>query len=183
METGVPLVEIRTSEIMKQIGVDPSVPMSFKQRLEVQDQILSGAVKQWQAERQFFVSDRSPLCFAMYTLADVTGQLTEEETTHLLQYVERCFALTNSLFTMVMLLQPGIPVVDDPNKATAALNKAYMEHLNTIMTGLIHDERLLSAAFFCKRATTDLKVRVRCLDDAISRSHERLFRGKSQYLH
>jgi hypothetical protein len=134
--------------------------MNFETRLRVQQQVLIAAEEVWQTEDQPFVTDRTPIDMMAYTLADIQGS-TDVDISEFERYMKRCFEVTNKYFDALIVLQPGIPLVHAEGKA--ALNRAYMEHLNAIVLGLCHDERLKCAVLCIKRDMTDLEDRVRTI--------------------
>ncbi len=142
---GMPFVRTGTSEVFRECGLDPSKPMDFDKRLWIQHKILDAAEKIWKAEKNQFITDRTPLDMAAYTLADIQG-CTEVDFTGLEKYLGRCFEATNKFFRMLVLIQPGIPLVHEEGKA--ALNESYLEHLNYLILGLCNDKRV-KGEFIC----------------------------------
>jgi hypothetical protein len=138
-ETGLPFVITQTSAVFREYGLDPAEPMDFRTRLDIQTKVLAAAEVVWAEEAGAFITDRTPLDMVAYTLGDIQGT-TVVDAAALADYVERCFTVTNQLFTQLVMIQPGIPLVAAPGKA--ALNPAYLEHLNSLIIGLCHDERL-----------------------------------------
>ncbi len=156
-KTGMPFVRTSTSEVFKECGLDPSKPIEFVKRLWIQHKILDAAEKEWEAEHREFITDRTPLDMAAYTLADIQGS-TQVEIRELEGYLRRCVDTTNHFFKMLVLVQPGIPLVHEEGKA--ALNQAYLEHLNFLILGLCHDDRI-KGTFLC------LPRNVRKIDDRV----------------
>jgi hypothetical protein len=156
--TGVPFVRTATTEVFRECGLDPSQPMDFDKRLWIQHRILDAAEKIWSAERSGFITDRTPLDMAAYTLADIHGN-TKANFKDLEEYLERCFKATNGFFRTIVLIQPGIPLVHEEGKA--ALNEGYLEHLNYLMMGLCNDGRI-SSRFFC------LPREVKAIEDRVN---------------
>jgi len=92
-----------------------------------------------------------------YTLGDIQGK-TDVEFENLENYLNQCFELTNDIFQHLFILQPAIPLVYETGKA--ALNKAYIEHLNSIILGLCHDECLKIPVTIIPRQVLDLQQRI-----------------------
>ncbi|MGZ8172989.1 AAA family ATPase [Methylobacter sp.] len=159
--TGVPYVSSQARAAYAMFGIDPSNDQSsFDQRLAVQGKILDFAEAEYKAVGSLFITDRTPMDFAAYVLADVQrANLTDEQTDQALAYVERCYQLTNLYFSSLILIQPAIPFVE---RAARPSNKAYLEHVHILMTGLIADpnSKLFCAKHFLKKAITDLNRRV-----------------------
>ena len=161
-KTGMPFVRTGTSEVFKQHDLDPSKPMDFQQRLWIQHKILDTAKELWHAEQRQFITDRTPLDMAAYTLADIQGE-TEVNFPELECYLNRCFEATNRLFKVLVLIQPGIPLMHEAGKA--ALNEGYLEHLNYLILGLCNDARIKSRFIFLDRDVTTLEDRISLILD------------------
>jgi hypothetical protein len=161
-------VKTDTGAVFKRQGLHPAAPMDFNTRLEIQHQVLEAAVQVWQAETSDFITDRTPLDFIAYTLADIQGA-TEVDFAALTIYLTRCFAVTNQFFNLLAVLQPAIPLVEEPGKA--ALNPAYMEHLNMIIQGLCHHDYLLCPTIILKKDIIRLEERMAAIFSAWSQQH------------
>ncbi len=157
-KTGMPFVKTSTSEVFEQSGLHPAEPMDFKTRIWIQHQVIDAAERVWQAEQGSFVTDRTPVDMIAYTLGDIQGT-TEADFNELKNYMDHCFEVTNKYFTRLAVIQPAIPLVFEKGKAK--LNRAYMEHLNTVIMGLCSDERLERPSLIVKRSITDIGDRVR----------------------
>lgn len=156
-QTGLPFLKTSTSQVFQQHGLDPATPLEFNTRLHIQQRVLTAAVEIWQTAPKAFVTDRTPIDFMAYTLADIQGN-TEVDFVQLESYLTQCFDITDQFFTQLVIIQPAIPLVYEPGKA--ALNKAYMEHLNTIILGLCHDERLHCPVKVLNRQRVKMEERV-----------------------
>ncbi len=156
--TGMPFLKTVTSEVFQQCGLDPSHPMDFKKRLWIQHKILDAAEKIWQTKEEQFITDRTPLDMMAYTLADIQGT-TEVNFDELEGYLARCIDVTNTFFALVVLVQPGIPLMHEEGKA--ALNEGYLEHLNYVILGLCNDDRIRGTFVYLHRAMTSLDDRVK----------------------
>ena len=162
------------SGVFEEMSLDPAVTYDFATRLNVQRAILKHLDRVYgQAEDDVnTVTDRTPLDLLLYTYADVQNDnLTDEDAAALAQYAEDCIECLNRRFTMVMIVQPGIPVVPAPGKAS--LNTAYIEHLNLLALGLMSDERIETKVAYIPRAMTDLDERTDATFDTLTRFIER----------
>ncbi len=153
-------VRTTTSQVFANLGLDPAEPMDFKTRLFVQNHVLDAAEQVWQSSAQPFISDRTPIDMIAYTLADIQGK-TEVDFDLLNKYIDRCFASTNQFFQNLAIIQPGIPLVYEQGKA--ALNAAYIEHINVLVIGLCSDRRLKANVVCNDREAIDLDLRIRNL--------------------
>jgi predicted ATPase len=152
-----PFVRTTTSQVFAQLGLDPAEPMDFQTRLFVQNHVLDAAQQVWQNSATPFISDRTPIDMIAYTLGDIQGK-TEVDFDLLNQYIDRCFASTNQFFQNLAIIQPGIPLIYEEGKA--ALNAAYIEHINILVIGLCSDRRLVANVFCNAREAIDLEIRV-----------------------
>ncbi|MBI5557956.1 MAG: AAA family ATPase [Deltaproteobacteria bacterium] len=155
--SGLMFLQTTTSEVFARNGLDPSAPMDFPTRIWIQHKVVEAAEAVWQSASAAFVSDRTPIDMMAYTLADIQGA-TEVDFAELEGYLEHCFQATNRFFCGLAVIQPAIPLVHAEGKA--ALNRAYMEHLNVLIKGLCCDERLRCPVKFIDRGTLDLDERV-----------------------
>lgn len=171
---GIPFVETSVSAIWYSLGYDPAKEYDFATRLTVQEEILKrvDAIYAKYAGLDF-ITDRTPLDMAAYTLGDAIGDRVPAECQDRLDaYVRACFDVTNKRFGLVLLVQPGIPLVDAPGKA--AMNRGYIEHLNSLILGLTVDERLTSHHYYMPRAITKHEERLGALESAVDRAKSRV---------
>lgn len=163
-------VETSVSAIWRELGYDPATTYDFGTRLMIQEEILKRVdfvLSQYAGGE--FITDRTPIDMAAYTLADAIGdRVPPTMQKRLAKYVEDCFHSTNRRFGMVLLIQPGIPLIDEPGKAP--INEGYIEHLNSLILGLTVDERLKPAHFYMPRSVTDIDERVGALESAVLRA-------------
>lgn len=131
--------------------------MDFKTRLFVQNHVLDAAEQVWKNSETPFISDRTPIDMIAYTLGDIQGK-TAVDFDLLSQYIDRCFASTNQFFQNLAIIQPGIPLVYEEGKA--ALNAAYIEHINVLVIGLCSDRRLKANVFCNDRDVIDIDSRI-----------------------
>ena len=153
----IPFVRTTTSQVFAQLGLDPAESMDFKTRLFVQNHVLDAAEQIWRNSATPFISDRTPIDMIAYTIGDIQGK-TEVDFDLLSQYIDRCFASTNKFFHKLAIIQPGIPLVYEEGKA--ALNAAYIEHINVLVIGLCGDRRLKANVFCNHRDAIALDVRI-----------------------
>ena len=154
----VPFLKTGTSEVFRQSGLDPAMPMTFEKRMWIQDRVLDAAEAVWRGAEGGFVTDRTPVDMMAYALADVRGD-TPADFSRMAGYLGRCFESANSFFDVLVVVQPGIELVYEEGKA--ALNLAYMEHLNYLMLGLAGDERLTARVVRLGRGAASVEERVK----------------------
>lgn len=171
---GIQFVETSVSAIWRSLGYDPAKEYDFATRLMVQEEILKrvDAIYAKYAGLDF-ITDRTPLDMAAYTLGDAIGDRVPADCqVRLANYVNACFDVTNRRFGMVLLIQPGIPLVDAPGKA--AMNVGYIEHLNSLILGLTVDERLTSFHYYMPRGIVKHEDRLSALESSVDRAKGRV---------
>jgi len=157
--TGVPFVKSSTRAIFEMMGLSVNEPMTFKERLAVQQKILEVAEESYSCLDSIFITDRSPMDYAAHMMAEALAiNLTANQSSCLMEYVGECYRVNNLYFSSLILLQPALSIVEEAGRPT---NKAYLEHINLIMIGLIADpdNKLHCAKHFMKKSVTNLRRR------------------------
>ncbi|MGE0886302.1 MAG: AAA family ATPase [Blastocatellales bacterium] len=162
--TGKQFVRTRVTEVFKQHGLHAAQDMDFETRLNIQYRILEACEEDWQKAEADFITDRTPVDFLAYTLGDIQGK-TEVNYESFETYFKRCIDLSNRLFHTLIVLQPGIPLTEAEGKA--ALNKAYIEHINSLIIGLCHDQRVNSRIITVERGVIEFDERIRLISEAL----------------
>jgi hypothetical protein len=168
------LLFLRTSATgtFERLGLDPKKDYSFGQRLSIQNEILKDFEKVYRSAGRPFVADRTPLDTLAYMVADVQREnVTELESKELEAYIKECYRVLNAYFPIVVIVQPGIPIVEEAGKAPGLM--AYIEHINSLVLGFMVDERYSGEHYFIPRRRTDMEERISCLDYARARSVEK----------
>ena len=179
---GVTYIESNVSGIFRELDLDPSVTYPFEVRLSVQELILKRLDEAYAAVRPDVqaVTDRTPLDLMMYTLGDIAGNTVSDDLQPRVQkYLSDCIGCTNKRFSMLLIVQPGIPVVEAPGKASTSA--AYIEHCNSLVLGLSVDERIRPSHFYLPRSMTDLTERVAALEYAVNKVRMRALSEREGY--
>ncbi len=163
-KTGIPFVRTSTSEVFRRAGLDPAASLDFNKRLWIQNETLEAAKGVWEAAGKSFITDRTPVDMMAYTLGDIQGS-TQADFNEVEDYLERCFTFTNRFFDALVIVQPGIPLVHEQGKA--ALNRAYIEHLNYLILGLTEDPRLTARVIRLGRETMGINDRVKTVFEGL----------------
>lgn len=165
---GVPFVQTSASEVFKMMGFDPKADYDFKVRMLIQNEILDASEKLWRAQKGDFITDRTPIDMLAYTIADIQREnLDKDDEKIFMDYQRSCIDVLNRQFSMLVVIQPGIKLVEAEGKAPA--NEAYIEHINTLVVGIVNDARIGCSKFIMSRKTTDLRRRLDVLDQAVER--------------
>lgn len=170
---GLEFVQTSLSAIFKDMGYDPAEKFDFATRLTIQEEILRRTDRMYAAVGpKPAITDRTPVDYIAYTMGDAIGDaVPEDQQARFKKYVQNCIDVTNKRFGVLLVVQPGIPVVAEEGKA--ALNHAYIEHLNSIILGLSVDERIKAAHFYIPRHMTGMEDRIAALDFAVNRAKKR----------
>lgn len=186
-KVGIPFVKTTTAQVFAKYGLSPKADLPLHVRLAHQELIMHELVSQWrraQSEHDgMFVSDRTPIDMATYMMADITrgavlgGAKDPVETgNRVLGYVDKCLELTHELFSVVVLVQPGIPLVDA--EGSAPTEPAYIEHFNLIARGILAGKNIDFRRYVMPREMLDLNRRVdalqKCMVDSVSAYKARL---------
>lgn len=174
-EQNVTVLETSTSAVYAAIGYNPAVDYDLGTRLAIQMVILDALTKQYEAATRtstLWISDRTPIDLATYMLADVMRSSCNgnpELSAAVVDYVDKCFALANRFFSIMVLVQPGIVTPTD-REGKAPGHRAYQEHFNHLAFGLLMDQRMGGRHFFLKREVLDLQERKKSLFNAVTSS-------------
>ena len=152
------------------MGISPQADLDFSFRLTIQEEILKSLTEQYKAAKNgIFIADRTPVDMMAYTLAEVQRTtMTPELDERLQAYMRRCVGVCNQYFGTLIVVQPGIELVDDPTKAPA--NYGYIEHINALVCGLVTRGDLTAQHFYISRETTAMEGRLKAVDYCVRRS-------------
>ena len=138
-ESGLAFARTSTSEVFARHGLDPAEPIDGVTRLKLQQEILREGERVWGSYPGGFVTDRTPLDMAAYTLVGVQGD-ARVCASALRGYMRECFRAMGEHFDLSIQVQPGIELVSEAGKA--ACDAVYIEHLNVVMMGLAQDPEI-----------------------------------------
>lgn len=176
-QQNIPFVRTDVAGILRTLGVDPKADISIEGRLATQEAILYGLTEQYKHAESLttlWITDRTPIDLASYMLADVqraTMADNPELAAMVNRYVDRCIEVANAHFATIVLVNPGIQVVEAEGKAPGC--PAYMEHLTMLQAGLMLREDLRTPHFMLPRSMTDLQARVKAIGSVFMRVMER----------
>jgi len=173
-------LQTNTSEVFKKHDIDPKKDYSFRDRLFIQMLILDNAIAVYDsAKSHAVITDRTPVDMLAYTMADIQRENMNEELANIFFfYAEACIRATNKYFSMIALIQPGIPLKEDPDKAPA--NPAYMAHINTLCKGLMLDSEIMVPAMSLGEDLVDLDDRVMAIDIAYQNVMAKMMNAASE---
>lgn len=180
-EAGVPALYTSASGVFAEMGLDPKADYPLAQRLDVQRRILDSFEKQYRAvEGGIFIADRTPIDMMAYTIADIQRANVPSELEGVIEsYLKDCIEVSNATFSILMVVQPGIPVVEAEGKAPGSF--AYTEHINHLVMGIVVSEAIESAHYYVPRDMLELEQRVECMKYAVRRTQEKFEKAKEAY--
>jgi predicted ATPase len=166
-------LDASVTKIIRAAGYDPSAAgaYDFSTRLDLQAIVLSGCERIYASAPvgMTVITDRTPLDMLAYTLAEAIGNRVEDkDQDRLARYIADCFEVSNRYFSTILLLQPGIPL-QEGRDGKAVANRAFVEHLNSLMLGLTVDPRLKTAHFYIPRSYLTVEERIAAVDSATRR--------------
>lgn len=165
-------LETSVSSVFEKLGHKPNEKFDFETRLTIQEQILIHLARLYrEGEGYNVITDRTPIDMLAYTMSEAVGDVVKPELQpRLTSYVNKCFELTNNHFAGILVVQPGIPLVVEEGKA--AINAAYIDHLNALVIGLCSDERMKTPHYYIPKARTDMEERLKCVSVANQRTFD-----------
>lgn len=173
--SGAILVETTVSQVFKSHGLDPAGQISFDDRMTVQEAILETLTDQYMEaadKAPVFITDRTPVDLAAYTLASIGGdtlQGSDERAKYVADYIDRCILTANRHFSVMIAVQPGIPV-EKVREGKASSCPGFIAHLNAVVLGVLNDERCKFERAILLRSLLDLDDRVENVASIVERN-------------
>lgn len=160
-ELGIEFVQGSATPIFQKFGRMPADALPFAERLEIQFELLNDYEQRLSGKRDF-ITDRNPIDYIAYTLAELNNAVAIEQVKlgelKLSQYVSRCFEVSNACLDMGLLVQPGIPLMNDDTKGVCSL--MMIEKLNLLMASSVCDYRSMVPYFIIDREVIDMGERI-----------------------
>jgi hypothetical protein len=128
-------------DVARKFGYNPVGEMSLKDRLAMQILVLDDHVEKLKSAERPAITDRTPLDFFAYTLAQfgMTSheQADEETITAAWHFANKCLEVTKQCYDMVFVLDPLKVYEVDTTKATPAVNPAFQLHIHALIHGAL----------------------------------------------
>lgn len=157
--TGLEYRPFKTSTIMAKAGWTLDRVKTLEDRVAVQEVIINGAETFFKDNRTLYVTDRSPLDFAAYLLADARNEpITPELDARVEGLILRCIEMCNAHFAGIVILYHDIPYVEREDRPH--VNRSYQEHHHTLLSGLAGHPNLATPVFYIRRGITPLEMRI-----------------------
>ncbi|WP_151708854.1 hypothetical protein [Acinetobacter brisouii] len=169
-KTGALLVKMDISSIQRELGYDSAnQSYDFDTRMTIQEALLQRFNAIYATHKgKDAVCDRTPLDLIGYTLGVVDDTLTPEQSNRVQRYISQCIDSANCNFASIVLVQPGIKIVESEKSAKSIA--AYIEKLNMIYLGVLCDERLKIQRNYLPKWMTDLDRRVKACELSLGRA-------------
>lgn len=156
---GITFMPARTTQIWAEMGLTPG-PLDPDTRMRFQDRVLEAHIEDCKNVDGPAISDRCPLDFITYLMIDLQG--TDFDFKRVEAYLNHCVDTINRFGTAVVLLQPGLPYVEDEGKLRKCLVR--QELFNCVVGSLMLTTDLMPPVFRMGRDTLDLKERIDTLN-------------------
>ena len=168
---GIEFMKTDSAGVFERFGLDPQSDYSFSDRLFLQNEILNEAIKVYkQADFKQAITDRTPIDMLAYMMADIKREtLTENDDLQFMEYFGRCMETANRYMSVVVIVQPGIPVKDDPTKATATFG--YIQHISDLIKGVSLSEMLTVPKYYIGSKVLELSSRMVAIEKAIDKAY------------
>lgn len=166
-------IKTDASSVFKKRGITPKDTLHPEIRLNVQEEILKTLRDQYlSVDGNLRITDRTPIDMMAYTIANLSNAIMDDDMQkRYFKYLKDCIDLTNQMFSVIVVVQPGIPIIDEPDKAPA--NEAYIDHLSHLIMGLTVGERIKVDHYYIPRYMTDIERRIEAVEFAMNRTLER----------
>ena len=164
---GCDYVTLSVSKILADMGMTTKqVSDCSDTRLELQQELLRRSNIAFFEKAGSFISDRTPIDIAAYTLADaIEGYYSDAQWSVVQQIVDDCIEITNNAFHCLLMLrpEPSIGYKAEPGKPMPDM--AYQMHHSIVIAGLMREEELtVPVQKMRKGKATDLPSRLAVLE-------------------
>lgn len=155
--TGLHYHDAGVTRIMKEIGYNPVADLPIDDRLKAQQYLLKRYEEELLDIKTPFITDRSPVDFIGYMLAEVTMHNTDcEQGQNVIDYVDACLRTSERFFDALFVLRPLPHFEADPTKPPP--NIAYQQAHQFLVEGAMRSISNNVGCFIL--TTTDLERRV-----------------------
>lgn len=172
-------IETSVGSIFKDLGIPVAARLSFEHRQRIQEETLKRLTAAYSAVdlKRGAIVDRTPIDLIAYTMADAVADFVPEEHQEwFADYVDKCYEVANKHLSCVIVVQPGIKIVDEGKSAVP--NAAYIEHLNMLCRAAIAETKMTIPAWHLKRDTLSMEARLKavesCSNAAVAKASEEL---------
>ena len=182
-ETGIPYIESTVNLVGKELGLNVNADLSFDDRMFLQEHVLKDHIKNITAITGPFITDRSPIDFAAYALGTLGLKSfgNSDQDKRLMCYIDECILATNRMFSLIVLVQPGIAYIDEEGKPNSS--SAYQELIHNLCSSWVHDDRIKMTCFKMSRVLVDPIDRVNAVKHLWGNIVEESMSNRPKILH
>lgn len=170
-EFGYGFIRTSISDVLKGLGKDPAKTMTIRERIDAQMAILDALDSEWNRAvmnpDMIWIADRTPIDLMAYAAGDVSpyNRMTEAEA-EAFELCQRAVESACRKFDLTIMMQMGIPVVEDPQgKLRASQCPVYRKKLEVLIRGF-GDEHM-SNFYIMDKNCVDLYERVKKVSDLV----------------
>ena len=186
-EMGLAFIDGSCSGLFERLGMIPSQPLNFKDRLMVQTEILDRYLEKMSGQ-QNFVTDRTPFDYIGYTLAELNALAVMGENQPAIEaavegYLTACKSALNTTLDLAFFVSPGIPLVAAEGKG--AHSKPYIQHVSYVIEAYTHDinAHRFGGTMYVPASYIDLDVRTKFCVDSLNLIRESALAGDDDIVH
>jgi hypothetical protein len=130
-----PFLEFKTTELVAELGMSPVAELTLADRFKVQNHLLERFWQISQAAPRPFVSDRTPLDFLTYMLAEVpmVSDIPAELQRRIFEFTDKAVQVADSTYLAIFTVR-SLPIYE-VNPKRPAPNPAYHRHYEMILEG------------------------------------------------
>lgn len=158
-ENGFTFVQSNASQIFRDMGFSVDQNLTFDQRMTLQERIFDDHIDAIKAANNPWITDRSTLDFAVYLMAEWGKFAIGEDDNRLLAYVEKCINVASWTYPIMVMIDPGIPYVEEEGKPRPS--KSFQEMYHRLLLGLFQHPNLIMPKW--RLYTLDLDTRLKTL--------------------
>jgi hypothetical protein len=178
--TGISIVASVGTEVHKEFDVDPAMDIPFGLRMQIQERILERMDEKYEEVGYTFVTDRTPVDFLAYTLADVRRDgHAELDLRRVERYIDNCYKVMNKHFSVLIVVPPAILYTSEPGKPYA--NLPYQQHIHLLCCGVIADQRNKVHTILIDKDNVSLDGRLESMCEQYDRILAFLEQSKAQH--
>lgn len=169
-DANIEFLRTSTGPVIRNIGYDPAQDYPPEQRMEIQWEILRHYQELYAGNPNGeFVTDRTPADLLAYTLDSIGKEdVGIELSRSITKYADECMNTINRHFSVIVVVQPGIPLGDVKQTDKAPSLPIYMEKINALIKGVLMESAIKTPIYRLGRGVLDLDTRV----DYVMACHE-----------
>lgn len=156
---GLTYIPSRSSQVWTEMGLTPG-PLDPKTRVAFQWRVLEAHIEDLKAVKGPAISDRSTLDMLAYLTLDLQGTGFDKKVVD--AYAEKCWTTLARFATLVVLVQPGIPYVEEEGKLKRC--EIRQEVMNTLISSFMTSPMVIPPVYRLGRSNTTLEGRINSLN-------------------